>query len=110
MLLQGQDNAVGYDGGEDHVLKWSETVKKVTHDLNTYICSKVFWGKTTKKLCSLLIHAGFKYGSDYISSVMVIILIILCRGYVAYLLYVNYVPCRVIAIITESLGMAHMAL
>lgn len=53
MLLQGQDNAVGYDGGEDHVLKWSETVKRVTHDLNTHA------GR--KELRSLLIHAGFKH-------------------------------------------------
>jgi hypothetical protein len=25
MLLQGQDDAVGNDGGQDHVLKWRET-------------------------------------------------------------------------------------
>lgn len=28
MLLQGQHNAVCYNGGQDHVLKWSESVKE----------------------------------------------------------------------------------
>lgn len=46
MLLQGQNDAVGDDGGQDHVLKWSIKVKErlnfKTHLLHSHHVMIVF--------------------------------------------------------------------